>query len=99
MINSIGSAGSTFDIGRQGLQRSSASIQNSAAEIAGLAAATPQTAAPTASTAATPPAGAAGGEIVEPLVNLNVQQNLFNASAKVVSVGSETVGALIDIKA
>jgi hypothetical protein len=98
MVNSIGAAGSSFDIGRQGLQRSSASIQDSAAEIAGLAAATPQAPAPTAPVSAAAPA-AAGGEIVEPLVNINVQQNIFNASAKVVDVGSATVGALIDIKA
>ena len=85
MINSIGSAGSTLDIGRQGMQRSSESMQDSASKIASLA---------------TKPADSAGvGDVVEPLVNLRIQQNLFDASARVVQAGSDTLGALIDIKA
>lgn len=37
-------------------------------------------------------------DIVEPLINIQKQQNLFDASAKVVSVADEALGALIDIK-
>lgn len=37
-------------------------------------------------------------DIVEPLVNIYQQQHLFDASAKVVKVADEALGALIDIK-
>ena len=41
---------------------------------------------------------AATTDIVEPLVNINKQQHLFDASAKVVKMADEALGALIDIK-
>lgn len=37
-------------------------------------------------------------DIVEPLVNINKQQHLFDASAKVVKMADDALGALIDIK-
>jgi len=37
-------------------------------------------------------------DIVEPLVNLRQQQQIFDASANVVKIADETLGALIDIK-
>lgn len=39
-----------------------------------------------------------GGEIVEPLVELRRQEQLFTASAKLVSVADEALGSLIDVK-
>ena len=37
-------------------------------------------------------------DIVEPMVNIQKQQQLFDASASVVKVADEALGALIDIK-
>lgn len=36
------------------------------------------------------------GDIAEPLIELRRQELLFNASAKVVSVGDDTLGSLLD---
>lgn len=37
-------------------------------------------------------------DIVEPLVNLRQQQQIFDASANVVKIADENLGALIDIQ-
>ncbi|WP_018275703.1 hypothetical protein WKI13_18835 [Teredinibacter turnerae] len=39
-----------------------------------------------------------GGDIVEPLIELRRQEQLFDASANVVSVADKTLGSLIDVK-
>lgn len=38
-------------------------------------------------------------DLVGPLVNLEVQSHLFDASAKVVKTANETIGTLLNIKA
>ncbi|TVZ37707.1 hypothetical protein P886_2051 [Alteromonadaceae bacterium 2753L.S.0a.02] len=39
-----------------------------------------------------------GGDIVEPLIELRRQEQLFDASAKIVSVASDALGSLIDVE-
>ncbi|WP_185232694.1 hypothetical protein [Teredinibacter franksiae] len=39
-----------------------------------------------------------GGDIVEPLIELRRQEQIFNASAKLVSVADDALGSLIDVK-
>ncbi|WP_075185044.1 hypothetical protein [Teredinibacter haidensis] len=39
-----------------------------------------------------------GGDIIEPLIELRRQEQLFSASAKLVSVSDETLGSLIDVQ-
>jgi flagellar hook-associated protein FlgK len=68
-----------------GIQKSQASMQQSAQQIA--QAGTTQRANPQAN------------DVVEPLINLKVQNQLFDSSAKVVKAGDETIGTLLDIKA
>ncbi|MES2674026.1 MAG: hypothetical protein V4660_07270 [Pseudomonadota bacterium] len=38
-------------------------------------------------------------DLVAPLVNLEVQSHIFDASAKVVKTANETIGTLLNIKA
>lgn len=38
------------------------------------------------------------GEIAEPMVEMRRQEQLFTASAKLVSVADDTLGSLIDVK-
>lgn len=38
-------------------------------------------------------------DVVEPILNLQVQRHLFDASAKVVQAGNDTIGTLLNIKA
>jgi flagellar hook-associated protein FlgK len=38
-------------------------------------------------------------DVVEPLINLQLQSQLFDSSARVVQVADETLGTLLDIKA
>ncbi|MEJ2443496.1 MAG: hypothetical protein P8Y42_08565 [Exilibacterium sp.] len=38
-------------------------------------------------------------DIAEPLINMRLQQHLFDASAKVVKVADENLGSLLDIRA
>jgi flagellar hook protein FlgE len=38
-------------------------------------------------------------DVVAPLVNLEVQSHIFDASAKVVKTANETIGTLLNIKA
>ncbi|WP_188150123.1 hypothetical protein [Teredinibacter waterburyi] len=39
-----------------------------------------------------------GGSIVEPLIELRRQEQVFDASAQLVSIADKTLGSLIDVK-
>jgi flagellar hook protein FlgE len=84
----IGSGSSVLGIGLRGLQQSSQSINQSANEIA-------QAGTLQASREGT----GSTQDLVEPLVNLKIEQNIFDASANVVKVGDEMIGSILDIKA
>lgn len=84
MINTPSNIGNTFQQGVSGLQNSTRSIVESANEI--VLSGTLERA-PTATT-----------DIVEPLVNIQREQHVFNASAQVVNIEDRALGALIDIK-
>jgi flagellar hook-associated protein FlgK len=86
---------SVINTGIQGMQKSQSSMLNSAQQIA--SAGTIQ-----ASTGASPVSGEAlttSQSIVEPILNLTQEQQVFDASAKVVQTGSDILGSLLDIKA
>lgn len=83
MMNVNNNAGSTFQQGVIGLQNSSQSMLESANELV-------RSGAEERTVTST--------DIVEPMVNIYQQQHLFDASAKVVKVADEALGALIDIK-
>ena len=68
-----------------GLQSSQASINQSAQQIAQASAA--------------PKEKSEGVDLVEPLVNLKVQSQVFDANAKVIKSADETLGTLINTKA
>jgi flagellar hook protein FlgE len=84
----IGSGSSVLGIGLRGLQQSSQSINQSANEIA-------QAGTLQASREGT----GSTQDLVEPLVNMKIEQNIFDASANVVKVGDEMIGSILDIKA
>ncbi len=73
----------TFQQGVNGLQNSSRSMLESANELV---------------RSGTVDRAVSTTDIVEPLLNIYQQQHLFDASAKVIKVADETLGALIDIK-
>jgi flagellar hook-associated protein FlgK len=85
MINSNYGLGGAFQQGLAGMQNSSRSMQESAAELVRAGTVEPTNPKVT--------------DIVEPIVNIHKQQHLFDASAKVVKLADEALGALIDIKA
>ncbi|MFT6388267.1 MAG: flagellar hook-associated protein FlgK [Cellvibrionaceae bacterium] len=88
MVNVSGGLGagvsSVFQQGVNGLQNSSRSMLESANELVSSGVVERTTGVAT--------------DIVEPMINIQKQQNLFDASAKVVQVADEALGALIDIK-
>lgn len=84
----IGSGSSVLGIGLRGLQSSSQSINQSANEIA-------QAGTLQASREGT----GSTQDLVEPLINMKIEQNIFDASANVVKVGDEMIGSILDIKA
>ncbi|BFM14441.1 hypothetical protein R50073_06240 [Maricurvus nonylphenolicus] len=84
----IGSGSSVLGIGLRGLQQSSQSINQSANEIA-------QAGTLQASREGT----GSTQDLVEPLINMKIEQNIFDASANVVKVGDEMIGSILDIKA
>ena len=85
MINpTSGGISSVFQQGVTGMHNSSRSMLESANEI--VRSGTLEPTAPMAT------------DIVEPIVNIHKQQHLFDASAKVVKVADQALGALIDIK-
>ena len=81
--NSTAINSSALQQGLTGIQKSSQSMLESANELVRSG----TTERPVATT-----------DIVEPLVNINKQQHLFDASAKVVKMADDALGALIDIK-
>ncbi len=106
-------SGNSFSIAQQGLQRSKASAVEAAQQIANTTSAPEQlqssensirldSNAPVDSAGAVVSEGsfeASSGSLVEPLVQLKESQQLFDASAKVIAVSSQTVGALLDVSA
>lgn len=81
--------GSVMGIGVGGIQQSQRAMAESAQEIA---------------SAAVAPEGAPSERVspdtlVEPLLALRQSQQVFDASAKVVQVGADTLGSLLDIQA
>ena len=77
--------GSVITQGLIGMQNSQAEMTRSATQIA--QATTPQSDNPQAT------------DLVEPLINLQLQSQLFDSSARVVQVADETLGTLLDTKA
>ncbi|WP_299979779.1 hypothetical protein [uncultured Pseudoteredinibacter sp.] len=91
------SAGNSFSIAQQGLQRSQASAVEAAESIAsperlnGPSDVSPIDRPETASGTLEP--------LVQPIVQLKESQQLFDASAKVIEVSDRTIGALLDVSA
>lgn len=81
--------GSVVNQGLIGLQNSQASIAQSAQQIAH--AGTLQQ--------STSPESNQVNDLVEPLVNLKIQTQVFDSSAKVIKTADEAIGTLLDIKA
>jgi flagellar hook-associated protein FlgK len=77
--------GSVVNQGLIGMQKSQSSMLQSAQQIA--QAGTTQRDNPK------------GNDLVEPLVNLKVQTQLFDSSAKVVKAADEAIGTLLDVRA
>ncbi len=82
------SGGSVMSIGLRGMQDSANSIQRSANDITQLG--TLQASQEGADT---------GGSMIDPLMNMKIEQHVFDASAKVVKVGGDMIGSLLDITA
>lgn len=78
--------GSMINQGLIGMQRSQAEILRSAEQIAAVVTAPAET-----------PLGTSG--LIEPLLNLKIQQSVFDSSARVVQVADQMLGRLVDIKA
>ncbi|MDN3637619.1 hypothetical protein QWY82_02245 [Simiduia curdlanivorans] len=102
-VNSSSST-SLLNQGLQGLQKSQQEIQRSANDIARLnieptSQANP--ADPTQAGQAQPSDQKveSSQDVVEPLINLRRQEQLFNASAQIVKTADETLGSLLDVKA
>ncbi len=76
--------GSVINQGLIGMQKSQSSLHQSAQQIAGMA---------------KDGANASTQDLAENLVNLKVQQNMFDSSAKVVKTASDALGTLLDVKA
>ncbi|GAB1256129.1 hypothetical protein NBRC116494_06310 [Aurantivibrio plasticivorans] len=76
---------SVINTGLQGLQSSSREIVKSADEIV--------------KAGTTERDNSNISDIAEPIVNMAIEQQVFDASAKIVKVGDEMLGTLMDIKA
>ncbi len=76
---------SVLSVGVQGLQQSQSRINKAAEEIAQI---------PTSQS----PLNTAA-ELVDPLIDMKFEQNVFDASAKVVSSADAMLGVLLDTKA
>jgi flagellar hook protein FlgE len=74
------------------LQTGLAGMQSSAREMA-------KSANDIATAATSKPEEMVLSDLSDPIINLKIQQQVFDASAKVVEVADTTVGALLDIKA
>ncbi len=73
---------SLLNTGLEGLQRSQGQIQQAAEQIVRVG--------------TTEPSGDLATDLVEPIVKLNVETQLFNASAKLVKSADELLGTLLD---
>lgn len=82
--------GSVVNQGLIGMQKSQSSMLQSAQQIA--QAGTPQR-------ADAPEANQQSQDLASSLVNLKVQSQVFDSSAKVVKAADETIGTLLDVKA
>lgn len=71
--------------GLAGMQQSAREMAKSAEQIAGAV--------------KTPAEDLSLSDISEPIINMKIQQNIFDASAKVVEAADTTLGVLLDIKA
>jgi flagellar hook-associated protein FlgK len=76
---------SVINIGSNGVQRSQQSMAQSAQEIASVGTTRKET--------------STTQDLIDPLMNLQREQHVFDASARVIEVGSNTLGSLLDIKA
>lgn len=76
--------GSVITQGLIGMQSSQAEMTRSASQIAQVTTSQPDSPA---------------ADLVEPLINLQLQSQLFDSSARVVQTADETLGTLLDIKA
>lgn len=106
-------SGNSFSIAQQGLQRSKSSAVDAAQQIANSTSAPAQLNASAESAGLVSGQSVDKGEaitqsgsfeaapksLVEPLMQLKESQQLFDASAKVIAVSSQTVGALLDVTA
>lgn len=82
--------GSVVNQGLIGMQKSQSSMLQSAQQIAQVG--TTQRNNP-------PGNNFQGNDLVEPLVNLKIQTQLFDSSAKVVKAADEAIGTLLDVRA
>ncbi len=87
--------GSVINQGLVGMQASQSSMLQSAQQIA-RAGELPATA---PSSAVSPSQSQPVQSLVEPLVNLRLQAQVFDANAKVVKTADETLGTLLDVRA
>lgn len=87
--------GSVINQGLIGMQNSQSSMQQSAQQIA--RAGNLPTAA--SSSAVATSQALPLQDLVEPLVNLRIQSQVFDANAKVVKTADETLGTLLDVRA
>lgn len=81
----VGSVGAAVNQGLIGMQRSQTEMARSAQQIA--QAGTTQSANPEKN------------DLVEPLLNIKAQSQVFDASAKVVQAANDSIGTLLNIKA
>ena len=85
LLRAVEMISSIMNTGVNGMLRSSQSMQQSASDIA---------------RAGTVDKEATGVEsLIEPMIKLKQEQQVFDASAKVVQAGSDMVGTILDIKA
>jgi len=77
--------GSIVNQGLIGMQKSQSSMLQSAQQIA--------------QAGTTQRDNAPANDVVEPLINLKIQSQIFDSSAKVIKSADETIGTLLDVKA
>ena len=81
--------GSVVNQGLIGMQKSQVSMAQSAQQIAQAS----------HTQRADAPASAQSGNLIEPLINLKIQSQVFDSSARVVKSADEAIGTLLDVKA
>jgi hypothetical protein len=90
--------GSVVNQGLIGMQKSQSSMAQSAQQIA--QAGIPQVASTqNTSTQNTSTQYAQPQDLAEPLINLKIQSQVFDSSARVIKSADETIGTLLDIRA